>query len=93
VRQKLASERARSEQVNIRLTEGEHDVLRALAFLDNTSGADVLRDVVSSHLAQQAQDPDVRSALAALTARRARQEGRLTSLRRKAAGRDGAKGS
>lgn len=77
----------RSEQVNIRLTRREHDVVQALIFLgEGSSATDVLRNAVGHHLAQQEADDDVREALAVLARRRARKEGKLTSLRRKAKG-------
>jgi Arc/MetJ-type ribon-helix-helix transcriptional regulator len=75
----------RSEQVNIRLTKREHDVVQALIFLgEGSSATDVLRNAVSNYLLQQDKDEDVTSALAALARRRARKEGKLASIRRKA---------
>lgn len=77
----------RSEQVNIRLTRREHDVVQALIFLgEGTSANEVLRVAVARHLAQQEQDDDVRDALSVLARRRASNEGKLTSLRRKTKG-------
>ncbi|MGI8806373.1 MAG: hypothetical protein ACR2KK_00690 [Acidimicrobiales bacterium] len=74
---------ARTEQVNIRLTRAEYDVVQALIFLDEgrSSATDVLRSVVNEFLDQQRDDEDVQLALGALGKRRARKAGKLKSLR------------
>lgn len=72
----------KSEQVNVRLTEQEHDIVRALVFLSGGSAGDVVRQVVTDFLAVQAADPDVQAALTALAARRAREAGTLRTLKR-----------
>jgi hypothetical protein len=71
---------ARTEQVNFRLTQEEHDVLSALAFLEETSAPEVLRSVVLRFLAQKSKDPQVKLALRALQERRGIKSGRVASL-------------
>lgn len=66
--------------MNLRLTPEEHDVLSALAFLEEASAPEVLRSVVSGFLAQKAQDPQIRLALRALEERRGVKSGRVASL-------------
>jgi hypothetical protein len=76
----------RTEQVNIRLTPTDYDIVQALVFLEDgkTSAAEVLRSIVHGYLAQQARDEDVGAALELLTRRRARKAGKLASLDRRA---------
>jgi hypothetical protein len=50
-------------QVNIRLETREAEVLAAVAFLTETSAAEVLRPLVRDFLHQQEEDPDVKAAL------------------------------
>jgi hypothetical protein len=64
------------------LSPREHEILSALAFLDEMSASEVLRPVVSAFLKAQADTPEVRRALEALQARRARREGKLTDIRK-----------
>jgi hypothetical protein len=71
---------ARTEQVNLRLTQEEHDVLSALVFLEETSAPEALRSVVVRYLAQKADDPQVKLALRALRERRGIKSGHVTSL-------------
>lgn len=75
-----------SEQVNLRLTKRERDIVRAITFLDDDKGSatDVLRRIVQRYLAEQANDEEVGAALELLARRRAKAEGQLTSLREKA---------
>jgi hypothetical protein len=72
----------RPEQVNVRLTTEENDVLSALVFLEECSAAEVLRPVITAFLAQQRKDPQVQHALHALEERRGRKTGRIASLRK-----------
>jgi hypothetical protein len=75
-----------TEQVNIRLTKRDHDVLRALIFLDDDKGSatDVLRAIVQQYLGAQANDEEVAGALEMLARRRAKKDGKVASLREKA---------
>ena len=50
-------------QVNIRLETREAEVLAAVAFLTETSAAEVLRPLVRDFLHKQEEDPDVKAAL------------------------------
>jgi hypothetical protein len=50
-------------QVNIRLDTREAEVLAAVAFLTETSAAEVLRPLVRDFLQAQEEDPDVKAAL------------------------------
>jgi hypothetical protein len=50
-------------QVNIRLDPEDANVLAALAFLSDSSGAEVLRPVVEEFLRRQRDHPDVGAAL------------------------------
>jgi hypothetical protein len=72
---------ARSEQVNVRLTAAEHDVVTALAFLEGTSSAEVIRAAVSDFLAAQAADPDVMALMRTRAERKARKEGGLADIK------------
>lgn len=67
-------------QANVSLSAEEYDVLVALAFVEETSASEVLRPVVTEFLDSQAGTPEVRQALDALHARRAREAGKLTGL-------------
>ena len=51
-------------QVNIRLDPEDADVLAAMAFLRDSSGAEILRPVVHEFLERQRDDPAVEAALA-----------------------------
>ncbi len=72
-------------QVNVLLSQEERDLLEAVAFVEECSASEVLRPVVVAYLNKQRNDPDVKAALQAVGNRRARKEGKLTNLRRKAA--------
>lgn len=50
-------------QVNIRLDPRDADVLAAAAFLNDASGAEVLRPVDQDFLRQPRDDPEVQTAL------------------------------
>jgi len=50
-------------QVNIRLEPRDAEVLAAVAFLNDASGAEVLRPFVEEFLRKQRLDPAVRAAL------------------------------
>jgi len=50
-------------QVNIRLKPREAEILSAVAFLNATSAAEVVRPVVEAYLSDQQNDPAVRAAL------------------------------
>lgn len=50
-------------QVNIRLDPRDADVLAAVAFVNDASGAEVLRPVVQEFLRKQRDDPEVQAAL------------------------------
>lgn len=71
-------------QVNILLTQEERDLLEAVAFVEEKSTSELLRPVISAYLNKQRNDPDVGAALAALTSRRARGEGRVSDLPQRA---------
>lgn len=75
----------RCQQVNVRLTQREYDIVQALIFLDEgrSSATDVLREVIHHFLAKQAENEEVRMALQALEARRSAKEGKLASLRQR----------
>ena len=49
--------------MNIRLETREAEVLAAVAFLTETSAAEVLRPLVRDFLQEQEEDPDVKAAL------------------------------
>ena len=72
---------SKSEQVNVRLTAAQHDVVTALAYLEGTSSAEVIRTAVTDFLAVQANDPDVTTLMRTRAERRARSEGTLAALR------------
>jgi hypothetical protein len=72
-------------QVNLQMVQEDRDVLEAVAFVEERSVTEVLRPVVLAYVNKQRNDPDVQAALAALEGRRAKKEGRLTDIRRKAA--------
>jgi hypothetical protein len=74
---------SRTEQVNIRVTPEQNDVLAALVFLEECSASEVLRPVVEHFLAQRANDPQVKLALRALHERRGVKSGRVASLTQK----------
>ncbi len=74
---------SKSEQVNVRLTAAEHDVVTALAFLEGTSSAEVIRTAVSDFLSTQAKDPDVVALLTTRATRRATRDGTLTPIRKR----------
>ena len=59
------------EQVNVTLSPEDHDVLQALAFVEQASAASVLRPVVERYLREQRDTPEVELALTALARRRA----------------------
>lgn len=58
--------RRKAEQVNLGLDAEDHDILQAVAFVRQTSGAAVLRPVVESFLREQRDAPAVKLALEAL---------------------------
>jgi hypothetical protein len=72
-------------QVNILLTEEERDLVEAVAFVEERTASELLRPVVTAYLTKQRNDPDVTAALAALTNRRARKDGKLSDLRQRIA--------
>jgi hypothetical protein len=72
---------SKSEQVNVRLTAAEHDVVTALAFLEGTSSAEVIRTAVAEFLSVQASDPDVVTLMRTRAERRAREDGTVASIR------------
>jgi endonuclease III len=74
--------RARPEQVNVRLTAEENDVLAALCFLEECSASEVLRPVIEAFLSQQTKDPQVGAVLRALAERRGIKSGDVTALRK-----------
>jgi hypothetical protein len=74
--------RARSEQVNVRLTAEENDVLAALCFLEECSASEVLRPVIEAFLTRQMKDPQIRVALGALAERRGIKSGDVAALRK-----------
>lgn len=55
--------RSSRTQVNIRLEPHDADVLAAVAFLNDASGAEVLRPVVQAFLGQLRDNPEVKAAL------------------------------
>ncbi|MGH3040892.1 MAG: hypothetical protein ACRDNG_03980 [Gaiellaceae bacterium] len=67
-------------QVNIPLTQKDEEVLRALAFLEGVSAAKVVGPVVEKFLRKRSKRRDVQLALEALAAKRAEDQGEVTSL-------------
>jgi hypothetical protein len=59
----------------------EHEVVMALAFLEGTSSAEVIRAAVAEFLNQQANDADVLELMRVRTERRAKREGTVAPLR------------
>lgn len=78
----MVNESSRRSQVNARLEPHAFDVVRAVAFVDETSEADVVRRAVDDLVAQREGDPEVREALKGLAHRRARKEGKVTEIRK-----------
>jgi 3-hydroxyacyl-CoA dehydrogenase len=74
------SRESRSKQLNVRLTTSAHDVIRALAFLEDTSEADVVRQLVENFVSIRKTEPEVREALRLLAHHRARAEGTVSDL-------------
>jgi hypothetical protein len=70
----MTGSRART-QVNIRLDPEDADVLAAIAFLSDSSGAEVLRPIVEAFLRNQRDDPAV---IAALEIRTRHRRGKTT---------------
>lgn len=72
-----------TEQVNIRLSQRDYDVVRALIFLDDDKGSasDVLRNIVQNYLRQQAKDEEVAGAIELLARRRGKRQGKVASIR------------
>lgn len=70
----------RDKQVNVRLTQAEHDVIRAAAFVEDRSEADLVRDVVLAFVEARQVDPEVQDGLKVLARRRAKKSGKLTEL-------------
>jgi len=68
-------EPARPPQVNIRLDASDAEVLAAVAFLNNSSAAEVVRPVIERFLLQQRQDPEVQAAVGVRRRRRERLAG------------------
>ncbi|MGH3622652.1 MAG: hypothetical protein ACRDQ5_12800 [Sciscionella sp.] len=71
---------ARTEQINVRLTRQAHDVLRALAFLEDSSEVGLVREVVDRFLTERAKDATVQEALRLLAHYRGRAEGTVADL-------------
>ena len=75
-------------QVNVLLSQDERDVLEAIAYVEESTASELLRPVVGSYLNKERNDPDVQAALTALQNRRARKEGKVTDLRKRAGDED-----
>jgi hypothetical protein len=73
-------------QVNARLTQESYDVLRALAFVDEVTEAELLRQAVDDFLAPRKADRDVQAALKALAHRRGRSAGTVSDLPERSSG-------
>lgn len=71
---------SRTKQVNVRLTKRAHDVIRALAFLADTSEADLVHEAIDRYVATREKDPAVQEALKLLAHYRGRAEGSITDL-------------
>lgn len=57
--------RNRTTQVNIRLDRSDADVLAAVAFLNDSSAAEVVRPLIARFLEEQRDDPEVQAAITA----------------------------
>lgn len=60
----------RPAQVNIRLDQSDAEVLAAIAFLNDSSAAEIVRPVVERFLREQQSDPEVQAALTIRARRR-----------------------
>lgn len=69
-------------QANVPLRPSDEDVLRALMFLEGKPASEILRPSVEAFLRDQAQNAEVRDALAVLKRHRTKTgENKLTSIR------------
>jgi hypothetical protein len=68
----VANDTVRRAQVNTRLEQHAHDVVCAIAFIDGTSEADVVRQAVESLVAQRERENDVQDALRLIAKRKSR---------------------
>jgi hypothetical protein len=64
----------------VRLTQEAYDVIRALAFVDDTTEAEIVRGVMDAFVDTHKSDSEVRDAQQLLARRRARREGKLTDI-------------
>jgi hypothetical protein len=72
---------AEREQVNIRIDRSTLTVLRAAAFLDDTSVGELLRQEIVGIAERLEHRPDVKTALQARKETQATREGKLAPLR------------
>lgn len=68
----MVSDTVRRAQVNTRLEQHAHDVVCAIAFVEGTSEAEVVRQAVESLVAQRERENDVQDALRLIANRKSR---------------------
>lgn len=71
----MVSGAGRRRQVNARLEQRAHDVVCAIAFVDGTSEAEVVRQAVDDLVARRENESDIQDALRLVAKRRARESG------------------
>lgn len=69
----MVSDASRRRQVNARLELRAHDVVCAIAFVDGTSEAEVVRQAVDDLVARRQNETDIQAALRLVSKRRARE--------------------
>ena len=60
----MADGESRQEQLNLRLSRAHYDILDAVAYLDETNRASVVRTVIEEYLQDRLGDEDVQLLLA-----------------------------
>ena len=68
----MVSDSARRHQVNARLEQHAHDVVRAIAFVEGSSEAEVVRQAVDDLVERREHENDIRDAIKIVSTRRAR---------------------
>ncbi|TDH57432.1 hypothetical protein [Mycobacterium talmoniae] len=68
----VVSDPGRRPQVNARLEQRAHDVVRAIAFVDGTSEAEVVRRAVADLVARRENEDDIKDVLQIVAKRRGR---------------------
>lgn len=71
----VVNDTSRRRQVNARLEQRAHDVVRAIAFVDGTSEAEVVRQAVDDLVTRRGNEDDIQDALRIVAKRRDREDG------------------